>query len=145
MMCAGRGVGGGNLFFDVDCVVDGYHSAQVRMPFVRSVSRLCLGFVGFRGSIHSIVCGCACLLNGALENDTDLPTILLVWATPLCNLVCSLNESIELSVNLLRYVWVSLTWEFFGDASLDGSWISFIYFYIVVDVDWCRNREWGAK
>ena len=109
MMCAGRGVGGGNLFFDVDCVVDGYHSAQVRMPFARSVSRLCLGFVGFRGSIHSIVCGCACLLNGALENDTDLPKNVLECAMPRCNVVCSLSESIQLSVDLVRDVWVSST------------------------------------
>ena len=32
-MCAGRGVGGGNLCFEGECVVDGSHSAQVRMLF----------------------------------------------------------------------------------------------------------------
>ena len=37
-MCAGRGVGGGNLFCDGECVVDGSHSAQVRMSFVRLVT-----------------------------------------------------------------------------------------------------------
>ena len=32
-MCSGRGVGGGNLFCDGECVVDGSHSAQVKMLF----------------------------------------------------------------------------------------------------------------
>ena len=75
-----------------------------------------------------IGCGCTCLLNGALENDTDLPKILLVWATPLCNLVCSLSESVELSVDFVRDAWVSSTWQFFGGGRLDGSWIGLVVF-----------------
>ena len=63
-----------------------------------------------------------------MENDTDLPKIVLACATPRCNLVCSLSESIELSVDFVRDVWVSSTWELFGGGSLDGSWIGFIVF-----------------
>ena len=37
-MCAERGVGGGNLFCDGECVVDSSHSVQVRMSFARSVT-----------------------------------------------------------------------------------------------------------
>ena len=37
-MCAGSGFGGENLFCDEECVVDGSHSAQVRMSFVRLVT-----------------------------------------------------------------------------------------------------------
>ena len=37
-MCAGRGFGGENLFFDGECVVNGSHSAQVRMPFTISLT-----------------------------------------------------------------------------------------------------------
>ena len=37
-MCAERGVGGGNLFCDGECVVDGSHSAQVRMSFTKLVT-----------------------------------------------------------------------------------------------------------
>ena len=92
------------------------------------MSRLCLGLVGFGGVIHLIVCGCACLINGALENYTDLPKILLACATPRGSLVCSLSESIELSVHFVRDVWVSSTWEFFGGGRLDVSWIGFVVF-----------------
>ena len=53
---------------------------------------------------------------------------MVVCDTPHCNLVCSLSESIELSVNFVRDVWVSSTWELFGGGSLDGSWIGFIVF-----------------
>ena len=74
------------------------------------MSRLCLGLVGFGESIFSIGCGCSCSLNGTLENDTDLPKILLSCATSRCNLVCYLSESIEFSVNFVRDVWVSSTW-----------------------------------
>ena len=51
------------------------------------MSQLCSGFVGFWGGIPLIGFGCAFLLNGSLENDTDLPNILLACATPRCNLV----------------------------------------------------------
>ena len=69
------------------------------------------GFGGvWGGVIPSIGCGCACSLNVALENDTDLPKNLLECAMPRCNVVCSLSESIELSVNFVRDVWVSSTW-----------------------------------
>ena len=69
------------------------------------MSRLCLGLAEFGGGgLPSIGCGCACFLNGALENDTNLPKILLACATPHCNLVCYLSESIELSVDFVRDV-----------------------------------------
>ena len=85
------------------------------------MSRFCLGLVGFGGVIHLIVYGCACLINGALENYTDLPKIVLECATPRFNLVFSLNASIEFSVDFVRDVWVSSTWEFFVGESLDDS------------------------
>ena len=67
----------------------------------------CLSLVGLGRGIPLIGCGCACLLNGVLENDTNLPKIVLVCATPRCNRVCSLSESIELFVDFVRDVWVS--------------------------------------
>ena len=73
------------------------------------------------GGIPFIGCGCVCYLNGALENYTDLPKIVLECATPRFNLVFSLNASIEFSVDFVRDVWVSSTWEFFVGESLDDS------------------------
>ena len=87
-----------------------------------------MSLVGFGGGIPSIGCGCACLVNGALENDTDLPKTLLACATTRCDVVYLFSESIELSVVFLGYVLVSPTWEFFGGWILDGRWISFIVF-----------------
>ena len=69
--------------------------------------RFCLVLVVFGGGIPLIVCVCACFINEALENDMGLPKIVLACATPCCNLVCSLGESIELFVDFVRDVWVS--------------------------------------
>ena len=88
----------------------------------------CLSLVGLGRGIPLIGCGCACLLNVNLENGTDLPKVVVACDTPRCNIVCSLSELIELSVGFVRGVWVYLTWEFFGDASLDGSWFGFVVF-----------------
>ena len=73
-----------------------------------------------------------------MENDTDLPKIVLACATPRCNLVFSWSKSIELSDDFVRDVCVSSTWELFDGGSLDGSWIGFVVFtlcFMLIDAE----------
>ena len=75
-----------------------------------------------------IGCVCAYLLNGALGNYTNLPRNISACATPRCDLDCSLSESIQVYIDFVIYVWVSLTREFFCVGGLYGSWIGFLVF-----------------